>query len=101
MGLREVAGLAAALTAALAAHPAVTLTAATLTEIDVSVLQVLVAARKSAVKAGKSLRFAAPPAGALRQTLVKAGFLGAGGEPLTPEGDFWVGPAAAAEGVAA
>ncbi|HTJ59090.1 MAG TPA: STAS domain-containing protein [Devosiaceae bacterium] len=101
LGLRDVAGLAASLKTALEAHQAVTLAAEGLTEVDVSILQVLVAAHKSATKTGKSLQFKATTAGTLRQTLVKAGFLTAGGEPLTPEGNFWVGPAGSSKGMAA
>lgn len=57
--------------------------------LDCTILQLIVAARKSAVAAGKSLRLHAPTDGVLREALIKTGFVSAEGRPLTPEGTFW------------
>lgn len=59
------------------------------TEADLSVLQLLLSARKSALKAGKTLTLSAPADGALRDALVLGGFLGTAGQS-GPEADFWL-----------
>jgi anti-anti-sigma regulatory factor len=89
LGLREAAELAAELGTALEAHPAVTIATGELTEIDVSILQILVSAHKSAARAGKTLTIGTPADGVLHRTLVRAGFAGPDGAPRTPEGQFW------------
>jgi anti-anti-sigma regulatory factor len=50
-------------------------------EVDVSFIQLLIAARRAAQRNGKQLRLAAPPEGALQAALTRAGFIfpGAGG----------------------
>ncbi|MDR3475515.1 MAG: STAS domain-containing protein [Devosia sp.] len=101
LSLRDAGELAGRLRTAIEAHPAVTITADELTELDVSILQVLVSAHKTAAQAGKSLTLKAPPDGALRRTLVRAGFVGADGAPRTPEGHFWTPPSGHAKGRAA
>jgi anti-anti-sigma regulatory factor len=89
LGLREAAGLATALLAAIEAHRSVTIATGELTEMDVSILQILVSAHKSAARAGKTLTIGTPPDGALHRTLVRAGFAAPDGAPRTPEGRFW------------
>jgi anti-anti-sigma regulatory factor len=98
LSVRDAAGLAATLTAALEAHPAVAVSTAAVTDADVSILQVLVAAHKSAARTGRGLTLKAPADGALRRTLVAAGFVSAAGEPLAPEGRFWTGSAGRSKG---
>jgi anti-anti-sigma regulatory factor len=88
-GLRNSRDIAALLTTALANHNNVAVDASKAASIDVTILQLLVAARKSALAAGKSLRLHAPAEGVLRQALTKTGFVSADGRPLTPEGTFW------------
>ncbi len=58
-------------------------------KIDTSILQLLIAARKSAEVAGKelSVRFAA--GGALERALVRAGFIIDNDQEPLPEGDLW------------
>lgn len=89
LGLRQAARLAEALTDAIAAHPAVVIAAGALEEADISILQVLLAARKTAAGAGKSLTL--EPSDSLLRILARAGFLTADGSPATPEGAFWIG----------
>lgn len=89
LGLRDVTALTEQFREALAKHPGIVVTSAGLTGIDITVLQLLVAARKSALAAGKTLTLEAPEGGVLAQFLIKAGFVSPQGAPLTPEGDFW------------
>jgi anti-anti-sigma regulatory factor len=88
-GLRNAREVADNLLKALAEHPSVAVDATSATSIDITILQLLVAARKSALASGKSLTLCAPADGVLRQALVKTGFVSADGRPLTPEGTFW------------
>jgi anti-anti-sigma regulatory factor len=101
LGVRDAAAIAASLVAAIEAHPSVTIATDELSDVDVSILQVLAAAHKTASRAGRALTLEAGADGVLRRTLVKAGFLDAGGAPLAAEGQFWVGGAARAKGKAA
>lgn len=101
MGLRDAGGLATTLREAIQAHPAITIITNDLTDWDISILQVLVSARKTATQAGKSLTLAAPPGGALRGTLVKAGLVGTDGQPRTADEQFWTGTAGHTKGRAA
>ncbi|HVW93343.1 MAG TPA: STAS domain-containing protein [Devosia sp.] len=89
LGVRDAARLAQALLQALERYAAVTVDAGALESADISILQVLAAARKSAAKAGRPLALTSGEA--LTRTLIKAGFLAADGSPATPEGAFWVG----------
>lgn len=50
------------------------LDAAKATEVDVTFLQMLVAAHRTAERAGKSIVFASPPSGALAASLARCGF---------------------------
>ena len=63
---------------ALGGAGAVVLDCAQAREIDVTFLQLLVAAQRTAVRAGKSVRLAAPPSGALAEALRRCGFAAAG-----------------------
>ena len=101
LGLRDAGDLAARLGAAIEANVAVVLSANDLTGIDISILQVLLSAHKSATAAGRSLTFASPAGGVLRQTLIRAGLLGPSGEPTAAEGEFWTGTAGRSKGLAA
>ncbi|MDC7788927.1 STAS domain-containing protein, partial [Rhodoplanes tepidamans] len=61
-----------------------------LAEFDLGLVQLVLAARRSAAAAGKSLALAAPASGALRTTLDRAGFLAI--DPADPLGGpaFWL-----------
>ncbi len=64
-----------------------------LSMVDVAGLQALIALRLSAEKAGKKVRLASPPEGALLQALIAAGFwvAGTGGEAVVAHDRFWRG----------
>jgi anti-anti-sigma regulatory factor len=89
LGLRDAPELAATLRAAIDSHASVTLDASELAEADISILQVLVAAHKSAEAAGKALRLGAPADGPFALLLERAGFVGADGTPRTDAERFW------------
>ncbi len=68
-------------------------------EVDASFIQVLLAARASAARAGGAVRLAHPPSGALRAALVRGGFLdgapvkdGPVQEGAAAERAFWSAP---------
>ncbi|MCP5195879.1 MAG: STAS domain-containing protein [Gammaproteobacteria bacterium] len=63
-----------------------------LTVVDVTGLQLLIALRRSAKQAGKTVRLAQPPEGALLAALVKAGFRQADDQESAGNRDrFWWG----------
>jgi anti-anti-sigma regulatory factor len=90
--LRNAQDIATQLRQALAGHSTITVVTDAVTSIDVSILQLFVAARKSALAAGKTLILRAPADGPLRRLLVQAGFVGTDGRSKTPEGEFWTTP---------
>jgi hypothetical protein len=53
-------------------------------EVDVSFLQIVVAARRTAAMKGKSITFSLPAAGALRDALERGGFI------RSPDDAFWM-----------
>jgi hypothetical protein len=71
------------------------------TAADISTIQILVSAHKSALAAGKSLRVHVPLHGALGEVLVKGGFVAADGAALTPGEAPWVFDPPAKSGEAA
>ena len=72
------------LAAVMTRHTIVTVDCAAATEVDLSLIQLLLAARASATHAGKTLRLSAPADGALHAGLVSGGFL-----PDAPDAAFW------------
>lgn len=100
-GLRTAQDIAGALRQALADHDKVAIATEAMTGADITTIQLLLAGRKQALAAGKSLSLAAPPVGVLRELLIATGCLDAEGRPLTPEGDFWNSPTPQAKGKAA
>ena len=88
-GLRNAQEIATQLRQALADHSTITVVIDAVTSIDISIIQLLVAARKSALAAGKSVILSAPADGPLRRLLTQAGLVAADGQSKTPEGDFW------------
>jgi len=60
--------------AVLSGHPNVAIDCANASEMDVAFIQILVAAHRFAVKSGKSVALASPPAGLLAETLKRCGF---------------------------
>ncbi|WP_249140703.1 STAS domain-containing protein [Bradyrhizobium arachidis] len=59
--------------------------------IDVSIIQLIVSARKSAEQRGRKLALATESNGAFRATLAKAGFLGDDGACRHVDEEFWTG----------
>lgn len=88
--IKTVAELRDRLITAIAENDTVVVSANKATSIDISVLQLLASAHKSAGAAGKTISLHAPNDGALRQALQRSGFVGPAGEPLTREGNFWI-----------
>jgi anti-anti-sigma regulatory factor len=97
IGVRDAARLAVDLQQALLAPGALCIDCTGVTDIDLAVVQLLVATHKTCAAGGKPLRLIAPAGGPLQALLRQAGFLAADGTPLTPEGPFWIN----AEGKAA
>ena len=79
--MRCIKAVHAELVAALRRHPVVTVDCAAVTDVDLSLIRLLLAARASAALAGKAVRLAAPAQGALREALLAGGFL--------PDAAFW------------
>lgn len=73
--LRTIEATHATLRDAIAKHPVVEIDCTGATEFDLGVLQLLLAARKSAQAADKTLALSAPATGALRDALLRGGFL--------------------------
>lgn len=84
--VRAIDAAQAKLAAALRQHTIVTVDCAAATEVDLSLIQLLLAARASAAHAGKTLRLAAPAQGVLQAALFAGGFL-----PDSPDAGFWNG----------
>lgn len=71
--IKNVAQVAAEIAAALSKSDRVELSLPEGSDVDVSFLQLLVSAQKSAEASGKAVRLAHPPAGAFRDALVRSG----------------------------
>ena len=98
--IKTVAELRDQLITAIAQNDAVVISAAKTATVDISVLQLLASAHRSAGAAGKPISLHAPRGGALQQALQRSGFVSPAGESLTREGDFWI-PSPAAKDEAA
>jgi ABC-type transporter Mla MlaB component len=77
------------LIAALQAHDLLVLDCSGLREVDLSFIQCVLAARRSAADQGKSVMLAAPAEGSLREALLRGGFLSAPGTQAHPDEAFW------------
>jgi len=73
--IRNVEELHAILAAALDYSGSVTVDCAGITDADLSLIQLLLAARKSARRSGQTLVLSAPADGALREALLQGGFM--------------------------
>lgn len=90
-GIRDAGSLANELRAALEAHPAVEVETGALTSVDVAVLQVLVAAHKTARAGGRALRIHAPHGGVLERVLEQSGIAASLDLPPIRDGETWTG----------
>ena len=84
--VRNIANVRDILLAALADHQVVRVDCRAADAVDLSGIQLLLAAHRSAIQAGKQLVLAAPADGLLRAALQQGGFLGAAGSD-----PFWSG----------
>jgi ABC-type transporter Mla MlaB component len=80
---------------ALEGNGAVRLDCSGATDVDVSFVQMVLAARRAAGEQGKSVSLAAPAAGALLDALRRGGFLDPAREPASLDEAFWTGGSAA------
>jgi ABC-type transporter Mla MlaB component len=76
------------LAAALAKGQPITVDCSGAAEVDLSFIQLLLSARRSAARQGLTLALAEPAAGALLTALRQAGFIGKH-HPETAESQFW------------
>ncbi len=76
---------------ALAGASSLTIDCSALTGADLSLVQLLAAAKASALAEGKSLRLVVPAGGALQTLLQQSGFLSPDGKPKAPHDNFWAG----------
>jgi ABC-type transporter Mla MlaB component len=87
--IRTIDALHVRLADALCAQDHLQIDVSGLTEVDISFIQLVLAARKSARRDGKRLSLAAPADGVLRDSLILGGFLAPDGQPH-PGTDFWL-----------
>ena len=90
LGLRDVARLAEELERLLATPSPITIDCAELADVDLSIVQLLISARRTAIAAGRSLTLRHPSDGSLERLLKAAGILAGDGSPLTSDGQFWI-----------
>jgi len=88
--VRDIKLIHARIATALRQYPAVTLDCAGATAVDLSFIQLVVSARKSAQSAGKTIALAQPAQGALRTALVQAGMVAALDAAPVPDQQFWI-----------
>jgi anti-anti-sigma regulatory factor len=72
----------------MAGQPAVEIDCGGITEADISLIQLILAARASAERSGRTLTLAQPAEGALHDALERGGFLSPGDE-ASAEQTFW------------
>ena len=89
LSLRDTAELKSRLTTALSDKRSLVIETDGVGGIDVSCLQVLVAAQKSANAAGMPMRLTASASGPLGRAMIAAGFHAPDGRPLIPEAETW------------
>jgi anti-anti-sigma regulatory factor len=88
--IRTIEGVRDALLETTQLHRTVEIDCAAVAEADLSLVQLLLAARKSALKSGGTIVLARPASGALRDVLTRAGILAASGDPPKAEDAFWL-----------
>jgi ABC-type transporter Mla MlaB component len=88
--VRTIALVHERLLAALREFPSVTVDLSRAGEVDLSLIQLMLAARKSAAAAGKRLSLAAPVDGALRDALACAGLIASADDQPAADQAFWL-----------
>lgn len=91
LGLRDAKSIAAALGEAIAASDFIEVDLGGVTGIDISIAQLLVAGRKSAIARGKTLCLMNGHGGAVGAFLINSGLVGPDGAARTSEEQFWIG----------
>lgn len=86
MTIRTIESARESLVAAFAEHPMVEIDMSAIEEADLSLIQLVEAARAHAAREGKELRLTQPVNEALTALLRRAGFLA---EPTTEDLEFW------------
>jgi anti-anti-sigma regulatory factor len=71
-------------------HPVLEIDCSGVTEADLSLVQLLLAARESARRSDRIVRLAQPATGALRDVLRHGGFLTSANEPARSDEAFWL-----------
>ncbi|MBR0830216.1 STAS domain-containing protein [Bradyrhizobium manausense] len=89
--LRDAKQVQGLLLDAISASREVEIDVSDVSSIDVSIIQLIVSARKSAEQRGRKLALATESNGAFRATLAKAGFLGDDGACRHVDEEFWTG----------
>ncbi len=89
--IRDSEGLAQDLLARLTEQEVVEVEASEIESADITVLQVFIAAHRTAQEKGKILRILIPPESGLAKALKHSGIMAATDTPLVWEGDAWVG----------
>jgi hypothetical protein len=89
--IREAAQTHAALLGALRDHPAVALDCGSVTEVDLSFVQMIVSARRGAGGMGRRFALLHPPAGPLLGALVRGGLLSDPAAAAATDPDLWSG----------
>jgi anti-anti-sigma regulatory factor len=88
--LRTIDETRAALRDGLARHSSIEIDCGDATEVDLAAIQILLAARKSALNAKKAFTLSAPASGPLREALQRGGFLGDATDSTAPADSFWL-----------
>lgn len=91
LGIRDAGATLEKLKAALATATSLTIDCSALTGADLSTVQLLAAAKRTAAAEGKTLRLMAPAGGVLNTLLQQSGILDPDGEPKAPHDRFWAG----------
>lgn len=88
--LRDAKQMQGLLLEAISASREVQIDVRDVSEIDVSIIQLIISARKSAEQRGRKLVLVTGPDGAFRAVLARAGFLGDGGARRHADEEFWI-----------
>jgi len=88
--MRTIEAIHARLSRLIEEKPAVEIDCSAATEVDLSLIQLLLAARKGANASGKTLILSRPASGALRDALMRSGLLTAAGGSERDEHNFWL-----------
>ncbi|MBR0716898.1 STAS domain-containing protein [Bradyrhizobium liaoningense] len=89
--LRDAKQVQGLLLDAISAYREVEIDVSDVSSIDVSIIQLIASARKSAEQRGRKLSLATGSGGAFRATLAKVGFLGDDGACRHADEEFWTG----------